>query len=128
MNDVLTLGSSGNTLTIKNASELVYQIDGLEIVQQATSNDDLQHVVKFNSIEITNVTNSSPCVITTDGDHNFSTGDIIFIQSTTINDLDKKNFEVTVLSSNTFSVPVNTNTTSSSGNVSKEKFINSYLY
>ena len=76
--------------------------------------------MKFNSIEITNVTNSSPCVITTNGDHNFSTGDIIFIQSTTINDLDKKNFEVTVLSSNTFSVPVNTNTTSSSGNVSKE--------
>ena len=54
------------------------------------------------------------------GIRNFSTGDIIFIQSTTINDLDKKNFEVTVLSSNTFSVPVNTNTTSSSGNVSKE--------
>ena len=67
----LTLDSKQITLTINTNDALVYQIDGLEIIEQAASNDDLQHVVKFNSIEITNVTNSSPCVITTDGDPQF---------------------------------------------------------
>ena len=54
---MLTLDSKQITLTINTNDALVYQIDGLEIIEQAASNDDLQHVVKFNSIEITNVTN-----------------------------------------------------------------------
>ena len=125
--DIITIvvDSKNITLDFSNSNGLVYQIDGLEIVDASdTDYSDVEHVVKYSSILITGVTGANPGVVTTASNHNFTTGDKITIQNVSgMTQVNNKNFTITVISLTTFSIGVDTtlyNTWTSAGSVSKE--------
>ena len=121
----IVVDSKNITLDFSNSNGLVYQIDGLEIVDASdTDYSDVEHVVKYSSILITGVTEANPGVVTTASTHNFTTGDEITIQNVSgMTQVNNKKFTITVISPTTFSIGVDTslyNTWTSAGSVSKE--------